>query len=102
MLIDSIQHAKDDMAARGLLEARNEANNLLLSGDKFLKQNDAILSAEEKGTTKSMLEKLRNATAGSDKDLILKSIEELNTYTSPLAHRAMDATIGAAMQGKKL
>jgi molecular chaperone HscA len=102
MLIDSIQHAKDDMAARGLLEARNEANNLLLSGDKFLKQNEAILSAEEKDTTKVLLGKLQNAVAGTDKDLILKCIEELNTYTSPLAHRAMDVNIGAAMQGKKL
>lgn len=102
MLIDSIQHAKDDMAARGLLEARNEANNLLLSGNKFLKQNEAILSAKEKDTTKVLLGKLQNAVAGTDKDLILKCIEELNTYTSPLAHRAMDVNIGAAMQGKKL
>lgn len=102
MLIDSIQHAKDDMVARGLLEARNEANNLLLAGDKFLQQNDAILSAEEKTNTRQLLELLRAATAGNDKDLILKNIEELNAYTSPLAHRAMDVTIAAAMQGKKL
>lgn len=102
MLIDSIQNAKDDMAARGLLEARNEANNLLLSGDKFLKQNDAILSDEEKETTRAMLETLRAACAGNDKDLILKNMDDLNAYTAPLAHRAMDVTIAAAMQGKKI
>ncbi len=102
MLLDSIQNAKGDMAARGLLEARNEANNLLLSGDKFLQQNEAILTENEKVATKALLDKLRKAAAGEDKDLILKSIEELNAYTSPLAHRAMDATIGAAMQGKKV
>ncbi len=58
MLIDSIQHAKDDMVARGLLEARNEANNLLLSGEKFLQQNDTILETEEKANTRLLLDAL--------------------------------------------
>lgn len=102
MLIDSIQHAKDDMQARGLLEARNEANNLLLSGEKFLKQNDTILSGTEKENTRKLLQALKTAVAGEDKDLILKRIDALNEYTGPLAHRAMDHTISAAMHGQKL
>jgi molecular chaperone HscA len=102
MLLDSIHNAKDDMVARGLLEARNEANNLLLSGDKFLQQNDSLLDQAEKANTRALLEALRTASAGSDKDLILKKIDELNDYTNPLAHRAMDHAIAAAMHGQKL
>ncbi len=102
MLLDSIAHAQGDMKIRSLLEARNEANNLLLSGQKFLTQNEAILSVEEKSNTASMLEILRLATETDDKDAIHRAIEELNTYTMPLAHRAMDATVLAAMQGKSL
>jgi molecular chaperone HscA len=102
MLLDSIQNAKVDMVARGLLEARNEANNLLLSGERFLQQNDTVLSLVEKNTTRTLLQSLRNATAESDKDQILKKIDELNEYTTPLAHRAMDLAIAAAMQGQKL
>ena len=102
MLLDSIAHAQGDMKIRSLLEARNEANNLLLSGQKFLTQNEEILSAEEKSNTASMLETLRLATGTDDKDAIHRAIEELNTYTMPLAHRAMDATVLAAMQGKSL
>jgi len=102
MLLDSIQHAQGDMAARSLLEARNEANNLLLSGQKFLQQNDDILSEEEKSETTRLLSALREATSGDDKDLIHSTIETLNAYTLPLAHRAMDSTIGAAMRGKKI
>ena len=102
MLLDSIAHAQGDMKIRSLLEARNEANNLLLSGQKFLAQNEEILSAEEKSNTVSMLETLRLATGTDDKDAIHRAIEELNTYTMPLAHRAMDATVLAAMQGKSL
>jgi molecular chaperone HscA len=102
MLLDSIQNAQTDMAARGLLEARNEANNLLLSGDKFLKQNEEILSEEEKATTNALLNALREAAKGSDKDIIHRAIEDLNAYTGPLAHRAMDVTIREAMKGKKV
>ena len=102
MLIDSIQHAQTDMQARGVLEARNEANNLLLSGDKFLRQNDAILSDAEKQNTNALLIALREAAKGEDKDIIQAAIEQLNAYTGPLAHRAMDVTIREAMRGKKV
>ncbi|GAB4491524.1 MAG: Fe-S protein assembly chaperone HscA [Saprospiraceae bacterium] len=102
MLLDSIQNAQTDMLARGLLEARNEANNLLLSGDKFLKQNEEILSEEEKATTNALLNALREAAKGEDKDVIHRAIEDLNAYTTPLAHRAMDVTIREAMRGKKV
>ncbi|MCC7466056.1 MAG: Fe-S protein assembly chaperone HscA [Saprospiraceae bacterium] len=102
MLIDSIQHAQEDMTARGLLEARNEANNILLSGDKFLVQNAAILSETEKAETRQLLDILRNLEAGNDKDAILAAMEDLNAYTAPLAHRALDYNIQEAMKGQKI
>lgn len=102
MLIDSIQNAAGDMKVRGLLEARNEANNILHSANKFLKQHDGILSEEEKTTTRELVASLGTATKGEDKDAINKAMDELNTYTAPLAHRAMDSAIGSAMRGKKV
>jgi Fe-S protein assembly chaperone HscA len=102
MLIDSIQNAEADMKIRGLLEARNEANNILLSSNKFLQQNDEILTTEEKEETISLIELLRKSVNEGDKDAINKAMDDLNTYTSPLAHRAMDVNIQKAMQGKKV
>lgn len=102
MLLDSIAHAQSDLLARGLLEARNEANNLLLSGKKFLQQNDALLSETEKAETNALLNALQQATQNGDKDDIHGAIEALNDYTAPLAHRAMDATILEAMRGKSV
>jgi len=102
MLIDSIQNASSDMKVRGVLEARNEANNLLLSGQKFLQQNDTILSEEEKMVTNALLNELLEATKTEDKDVIHRAIETLNQYTTPLAHRALDSNIRAAMSGKKI
>lgn len=100
MLLDSIQNAQEDMYTRALLEARNEANHLLNASEKFIQQNEAILSEEEIANTRALAQALQEAAHGDDKDLINKAIEDMNTYTSPLAHRAMDKTIGAAMKGK--
>lgn len=102
MLIDSIQNAESDIAARALLEARNEANNILLSGDKFIQHNASILSAQEIETTRALLATLRKAVERTDKDAIHKAMESLNEYTAPLAHRALDANILEAMKGKKI
>lgn len=102
MLLESIQNAEEDMKIRGLLEARNEADNIILSSDKFLKQNDHILSEEEKTTIISLTNTLKDSVKGKDKDLINKRMEELNEYTSPLAHRALDINIKEAMTGKKI
>ncbi|MEM6963854.1 MAG: Fe-S protein assembly chaperone HscA [Bacteroidota bacterium] len=102
MLLDSIKHAQSDMDVRALLEARNEANNILLSADKFLKQNENILSDEEKTKTIELVTLLKNAVAGDSKDNINKAMDDLNTFTTPLAHRAMDVNIQNAMKGKQM
>ena len=102
MLLDSIQNAASDLEMRSLLEARNEANNIVLAADKFLKQNDAILNQDEKEKTQELANILRRAVAGTDKDAINSAMEALNEYTTPLAHRAMDVNIATALQGKKI
>lgn len=102
MLIDSIQNAADDLAIRSLLEARNEANNIILHSERFVVQNAEILNEEELATTRSLTQALREAVAGNDKDAINSAMETLNTYSAPLAHRAMDVAISDAMKGKQL
>jgi molecular chaperone HscA len=102
MLIDSIRNAQEDMLTRGLLEARNEGNSILLSADKFVQQHAALLSDEERSTLLQLTEMLRSAVQGNDKNQINQAMEKLNTYSAPLAHRAMDHTIAEAMQGKKI
>ena len=102
MLIDSIQNAESDMNARALLEARNEANNVVLAAEKFVVQNASILSEEEIEATKALTEQLRTTIGGDSKDVINAAMEDLNVYTEPLAHRALDANIAVAMKGKQL
>ena len=102
MLLDSIQNAREDMAARALLEARNEGNSLLSASAKFIQQNREWLSAEQITDIESRTEKLRATVAGTDKDAINAAMQELNTYSRPLAEIAMDHTIASAMKGKSI
>jgi molecular chaperone HscA len=102
MLLDSIQHAKEDMQVRGLLEARNEARNILLSAQKFIDQNREWLSEEELSGIQQLRDQLQQATDGEDKDAINKAIEDINDFTRPLAQKAMDFVIAESLRGKKI
>ncbi len=99
MLIDSVRNAKDDMKIKALLEARNEGNHILYAIDKFIHQNPDILSVGEVMTLLDHKTHLQEAIDGVDKDLINARIQELNDFSAPLAHRAMDKTILDAMKG---
>lgn len=102
MLIDSLTHAESDMKMKGLLEARNEANSVRLSSDKFLVQNADILSADEITKTKALISDLQKEIDQGTKDSINNALAQLNEFTEPLAHRAMDHNIEVALKGKKL
>ncbi len=102
MLLESIKNAETDMKKRAVLEAKVEAKNIILSAKKFLKQNLSILTEEEIQNTKLLTLQLQSTVEGEDKDLINQAMEQLNKYTNPLAHRALDHNIATAMKGKKL
>lgn len=102
MLIDSIQNAKSDMAIKGLLDARNEANSMLLAIQKFVNQHAHLFEKEEIERTVSLAKNLEEKVAGEDKDAIHTAMDTLNTYTTPFAHKVMDTAIAASLEGKKI
>jgi molecular chaperone HscA len=102
MLIDSLSNAETDIKNRALVEARNEANNVLLSTKKFLTQNASWLEADQVTSIGAYAEKLAVAVAGEDKDAINQRLDELNQYSTPLAHEALDRNVSAAIKGDGL
>lgn len=102
MLLDSIQNAQTDMASRAVLEARNEANHIMLSTDKFLTQHREKLTETEISAIQSLQSELRNCANGTDKDKINNAIQALNEFSAPIAHRVMDIVIQDAMKGQKV
>jgi molecular chaperone HscA len=102
MLMDSITHAKEDVAQRMLIEARTEGEQMVYTVDNFIKKHGTHLSVAEISETQKMLVALREALTSGDKDLIHKNIDEINEFTRPFAERLMDQAISVAMKGKSV
>lgn len=102
MLMDSITHAKDDVAQRMLIEARTEGEQMVYTVERFIEKNGSHLSTEEIDETRKYNEALRAALSTGEKDLILKKIDEVNEFTRPFAERLMDTAISHAMKGKAI
>jgi molecular chaperone HscA len=100
MLLDSITHAKEDIATRALVEARTEGEQLLETTEKFIQKNTTHLSKEEFMQTAVAMQALQLSLTMNDKDLIHTKVEELNNISRPYAERIMDAAISYAMKGK--
>jgi len=102
MLMDSITHAKDDIAARALAEARSEGEQLLKTTERFLQKNTTLLTKEELLQTATAMQALQLTLTMQDKDLVHTKIEELNEISRPYAERVMDEAISQAMKGKTI
>ena len=102
MLMDSLVNAKEDVAARLLIEARTAAEQLLYQVDGFTRKNRPHLTPEELAATDAQVAVVRAALAGADRDPILKAMDELDELTRPYAERVMNISIQQAMAGKKI
>ena len=102
MLLESITHAKDDIATRALLEARTEGEQLLETTEKFIQKNAKELLPEELVATAESMQALQLALTMEDKDLIHSKIEELNNISRPYAERIMDQAVSTALKNNKI
>jgi molecular chaperone HscA len=102
MLLDSITHAKDDVNARMLIEARTEGEQMVYTVEGFMQKNGDFVSIDEAANTHKYVTALKTALTSGDKDAIHKAIDELNEYTRPFAERLMDHAISTAMKGKSI
>jgi molecular chaperone HscA len=102
MLLDSLVNAKEDVAARLLIEARTAAEQLLYQVNSFTRKNRQHLTPEELTATEAQVATVRTALAGPDRDPILKAMDELDELTRPYAERVMNISIQQAMAGKKI
>lgn len=102
MLIDSISNAQSDMKLRSIIEAKNEAQHILLATHKFIANNQGVIDVKSLDTLAELAEKLKAATASDDKNTIQQAIQQLNIFAEPLAHQSLDFNIQQSLQGKKI
>ena len=103
MLEESIEYAEQDFAERQAIEARTEAEAILVATAKALANSQAAtLAAEERAKIETAVAAVQESTAGSDYKLMRKKIDELNEATQHLAEVMMNTAVNTVLQGKKL
>jgi molecular chaperone DnaK (HSP70) len=103
MILDSFDHAEEDFRERQLIEARSEAETILVAVEKApsspawkLLQPDEVARIQ---VTRAKLEEARN---GNDYHVIRSAIEALDHATRNFAELQMDAAVGSVMKGKTM
>ena len=102
MLRDSLTHAREDMERRLLIEARVEAERMLLALDGALKADGDLIPAAERTAIEAAVAKVRQTVRGEDRDRIGAAVESLEQVTHPFAQRRMDRAVGQALKGHSL
>ncbi|MFZ0410736.1 MAG: molecular chaperone DnaK [Candidatus Acidiferrales bacterium] len=103
MLEESIEFAEQDFAERQLIEARTEAEAILLATDKGLGDPRAAdLPAAERAAISDATARLRVSMVGTDYKLVRKQIDDVNQATEHLAEVLMNSALQSALQGKRL
>ncbi|MCP3176252.1 molecular chaperone DnaK [Desulfuromonas sp. KJ2020] len=95
MVKDAESHASEDKKKRELIEARNQADSLVYTTEKSLKEHGDQVDADTRKKIEEGLEALKKAMEGSDADEIKKKSEELAQASHKLAE-AMYAKAQAA------
>ncbi|MBM7502694.1 molecular chaperone DnaK [Agromyces aurantiacus] len=78
MVRDAEEHAAEDKKRRESAETRNQAEQLVYSIEKLIKENDEKLPADVKDEVQGDVDALKTALAGEDDDAVKSAFEKLN------------------------
>ncbi|MBP1240550.1 molecular chaperone DnaK [Frigoribacterium sp. PvP120] len=102
MVREAEEHAAEDKARREANEVRNNAEQLVYSIEKLIKENDEKLPADVKSEVQADVDALKTALAGDDDTAIKPAFDKLNESQSKLGQaiysqgQADEAAAGAA------
>jgi len=102
MIDESLEFAEQDVRARMLIDARNEADTVLRATERALGQGAALLSAEEADRIRAAAAELRACRDRDDLDCIREATIELNRETRHLAELLMDSALREALRNRRV
>jgi Fe-S protein assembly chaperone HscA len=103
MILDSFDHAEEDIQERQTIEAKNEAETILAAVEKGRKHEAwQMLSSDEIETIEQGISFLEAAVPGGNYRQIRAGIERLDKATRRFAELMMDNAVSGAMQGKTM
>ena len=84
---DAEAHEAEDKKFQELVEARNQADQLVIATEKTIKENEDKLQGTEKEDIEKAIEELKKVKDGDDAEAIRKGIEELSKVSQGFATR---------------
>ena len=102
MLQESFSTAQQDMQARALVEARVDAERMLLATQSALDADGDLLTEDERAAIDTSMAKLREAATGTDAATIEAATKALANDTEAFAAQRMNAGIARALSGRKV
>ncbi len=107
MTKEAESHAEEDKKKREVVDLKNQADQLIYSTEKTLKEHGDKVSAETRGNIENAVNNLKEAIKGENADAIKKAIENLGTagqelgkvlYEEAAKKQAASAPTGDASQ----
>ena len=107
MTKEAESHAEDDKKKRQVVDLKNQADQLIYSTEKTLKEHGDKVSAQTRGNIENAVNNLKEAIKGENADAIKKAIENLSTagqelgkvlYEEAAKKQAASAQTGGASQ----
>jgi molecular chaperone DnaK len=96
---DADAHAEDDKRKRDLVEARNQADAVVYSVEKSIKEFGDKIDAAEKAKIEDAMARTKKAIEGDDVEAIKRVQEELTTASHKLAEAMYAKTAGEQQAG---
>jgi molecular chaperone DnaK len=84
MVREAEEHAAEDKKRREAAEERNQAEQLVYSVEKILKENDEKLPDDVKSEVQADVDALKSALAGEDDEALKKAVEALSQSQTKL------------------
>ena len=100
MLRQSVEHGKEDMLKRLLLQERVEGQRLLDGVNSALQQAGHLCEAAERKIIDKAISVLARAVQRDTKEDITRAMEELEKATEPFAQRRMEDAMRSALKGR--
>ncbi|HEX4154440.1 MAG TPA: Fe-S protein assembly chaperone HscA [Acidobacteriaceae bacterium] len=103
MILESFDKAEEDITARQVIEAKNEAQTILEAVEKGEKTPawQQLTSVEHEEIKAAALE-VKASITGGDYKIIRKAIEQLDKKTRRFAEIMMDSAVAGALEGKTM
>ncbi len=97
---DAEANEAEDAKFKELVEARNQADQLVIATEKTIKENESKLQGTEKEDIEKAIEELKKVKDGDDIEAIRKGIEELSKVSQGFATRMYQEAAAAQQQAQ--